>query len=326
MKRIQAGIIGGAGYTGGELIRLLLHHPQTDIAFVHSKSQAGQPVYSVHRDLIGETDLHFGADARQAADVLFLCLGHGEAQRFLENYPLAPHTRIIDLSQDFRITASGHALQNDFHYSLPEWNPDIQATRHIANPGCFATAIQLALLPLASQGWLNGDVHISATTGSTGAGQSLSDTSHFSWRSNNLSFYKAFEHQHLREINQSIQALQAGFEGALHFIPYRGNFARGIFATLYTELPQGESEVRALYENSYRNHPFVTLSPEPIDLKQVVNTNKCLLYIEKHGNQLMIASCIDNLLKGASGQAVQNMNKLFGLEETRGLKLKALAF
>lgn len=321
MKKIKAGIVGGAGYTGGELLRILVNHPQADIAFVHSKSSSGKYIYQVHSDLLGETTLKFTDGLSSEIDVLFLCLGHGESKKFLSEHKIAGHIKIIDLSQDFRLNDPA------FTYGLPEWNKkEISAARHIANPGCFATCIQLALLPLASKNMLQNEVHISATTGSTGAGQAPSDTSHFSWRSNNLSFYKAFTHQHLAEIRQSAMKTNPSFKIAIHFMPYRGSFTRGIFSTLHTSCSLSLEDCRAIYEEAYAHSPFVFVSRDNIDLKQVVNTNKCIIYLEKHDNQLVVASIIDNLLKGASGQAVQNMNLLFGVEESTGLKLKATAF
>jgi len=327
MKKIKAGIVGGAGYTGGELLRIIVNHPNVDIVFVHSKSNAGNFIYDTHTDLIGDTDIKFTDKLSDAIDVLFLCTGHGEAKKFLAENKISPKIKIIDLSQDFRLNASNKGLEQPFVYGLPELNRDkIKTAHNIANPGCFATCIQLALLPLAANNLLKDDVHISATTGSTGAGQSLSATSHFSWRNNNLSIYKAFEHQHLAEIGQSLTQLQTNFKNDLNFIPYRGAFTRGIMASLYTKCDLSIEEVQAMYDGYYKEHPFVNISKEPIDLKQVVNTNKALLQLQKFGNKLLITSCIDNLLKGASGQAVQNMNLVFGLEETAGLKLKATYF
>lgn len=321
--KIQVGIIGAAGYTGGELLRLLLLHPHAAIVYAQSRSQAGKPVWLVHSDLAGETDLVFAATASAPADVVFLCVGHGEVQPILAEQNFAPHTRIIDLSQDFRMKNDAH----DFVYGLPELNREmIRNAKHIANPGCFATAIQLALLPAAQANLLQSDVHISATTGSTGAGQSFSDTSHFSWRSNNSSAYKALNHQHLGEIGQSILQLQPGFEQELCFIPYRGAFTRGIIAGVYFDFAGTAEELSALYRAFYKSHPFVCVTDEPVHLKQVVNTNKCLLHISRQGKRVFITSVIDNLLKGASGQAVQNMNLLFGLPEKTGLQLKAVAF
>ncbi|MCS6968359.1 MAG: N-acetyl-gamma-glutamyl-phosphate reductase [Cytophagales bacterium] len=316
---IKVGIIGAAGYTGGEAIRLLLRHPRAEITFAQSNSQAGKPISKVHRDLLGETEILFTKDWHEDINVLFLCVGHGEAARFMKENRLPETVKVIDLSQDHRL--------NQWTYGLPEWNKEQirQATR-LANPGCFATAIQLALLPLAAQQLLTDEVHVSATTGSTGAGQKLTDTLHFSWRSHNLSVYKAFQHQHLGEIYQTLRALQPSFEHQINFIPYRGNFTRGILAAVYTTCPLDLEQARQLYTEYYRQAPFVFLSEENPDVKQVLNTNKCVLHLEKHGNKLLIISAIDNLTKGASGQAVQNMNLMFGLEETVGLLTKPIAF
>lgn len=326
------GIVGGAGYTGGELLRILLHHPNTHISFMHSTSNAGKPVASVHADVLGETDLHFAKDISHEIDVLFLCVGHGEAKKFLAANKIPSHVRTIDLSQDFRYSDS-----KDWLYGLPELNRNriVSASKeqiNIANPGCFATCIQLALLPWAKAGLLPEEVHITGITGSTGAGQALSQTSHFSWRSSNLSVYKAFEHQHLREIRASVQTLQPNFDESrsIHFVPMRGNFTRGILASVYGKCPESQDVMRSLYKEYYAEHPFVHIAygesdSEP-DVKQVVNTNKCVLSVQKHGDMLHVVSVIDNLLKGASGQAVQNMNLLLGLPETAGLHLKASAF
>jgi len=323
---IRVGIAGGAGYTGGELIRLLLQHPAVEIAFVHSNSKAGNPITHVHADLVGETDLLFSNQLSDNIDVLFLCLGHGEAKSFLTANTLSESIAIIDLSQDFRWNAHQLFGNRQFVYGLPELNRDgIIAARNIANPGCFATAIQLGLLPLAQAGVLS-DVYTTAITGSTGAGQSLSSTSHFSWRANNIQAYKTLQHQHLTEIHQSLQQLQGNDGMYVHFVPWRGDFTRGIYCTSVLDGGLPLEEVKALYRTYYQSHPFTHFSEEPIHLKQVVNTNKCLLHIEKQGNKLAVHSAIDNLLKGASGQAVQNMNLLFGLEESMGLHLKASAF
>jgi len=325
--KIKAGIIGGAGYTGGELLRILVNHPNVDITFVNSNSNAGNYIYDVHADLVGDTDLKFTSGLSQDIDVLFLCVGHGDAKKFLEANPVNDTIKIIDLSQDFRLGKSSSIDNKNFVYGLPELNKDrIKSAQNIANPGCFATCLQLAMLPLAKAGLLNKEVHISATTGSTGAGQSLSSTSHFSWRNNNLSVYKAFGHQHLKEIGESIKQLQPTFAEGINFIPYRGDFARGIMASIYTECDLSQEDLENLYEEYYAGHEFTHVSRKNIDLKQVVNTNKCLVHVEKHGNKVMILSIIDNLLKGASGQAVQNMNLMFGLDERAGLRLKAQAF
>ncbi len=316
----KVGIIGAAGYTGGELIRLLLHHPNVEIAFVHSNSQMGTPVSDTHDDLLGDTDLYFTNQLDLSVDVLFLCMGHGEAKKWLEQNPVPDDVLLIDLSHDFR-------WKDGFVYGLPELNKtDIQQTKRIANPGCFATAIQLALLPLAKAQLIQDEVHIHAITGSTGAGQSLQATSHFSWRNNNISAYKVFEHQHLAEIIQSLKTLQADLSKALNFIPVRGDFTRGIFATLYTNCDLEEKNLQELYHNFYQDAPFTTITNRNPHLKQVVNTNKCVVYVEKHGDKVLIISMIDNLLKGASGQAVENMNLALSLDPRLGIQLKANAF
>ncbi|WP_128543133.1 N-acetyl-gamma-glutamyl-phosphate reductase [Larkinella soli] len=327
MDQITVGIIGGAGYTGGELLRILINHPYVRFAFVHSKSQAGKPVHATHTDLLGDTDLRFSGEetrdlvAQPGLSVIFLCSGHGESARFLAENPVPETVKIIDLSTDFRDQSNG------FLYGLPELQRErIRPAGKIANPGCFATSIELALLPLAGSGLLREAVHVSAVTGSTGAGQALSPTTHFTWRNNNFSIYKAFTHQHLKEIRMSLTTLQAGFDQAVNFIPYRGDFTRGIMANVYTPFAGSLEEAHRLYHDYYGTHPFTHLSDAPIDLKQVVNTNKCLLHLEKHEGQLLITSIIDNLTKGASGQAVQNMNLMFGLPEDAGLRLKAPAF
>ncbi|TND07778.1 MAG: N-acetyl-gamma-glutamyl-phosphate reductase, common form [Bacteroidetes bacterium] len=321
--KIKTGIIGAAGYTGGELTRLLLGHPAVEIGFAQSRSQAGKPLWLVHGDLLGDTDMLFSSGHTQDADVIFLCLAHGEAKKFLAENHFAATTKIIDLSHDFRL----HDREHDFVYGLPELQRGkINAAVHIANPGCFATAIQLALLPAAAAGLLQSDIHISATTGSTGAGQSLSPSTHYSWRNGNISAYKALHHQHLAEIGQSLEYLQPGFSQQVHFIPYRGSFTRGILAGVYFDYAGDFDALLEIYRSYYLPHPFTFLSGQPVDIKQVVNTNKCLLHIEQQGEKIFVTSVIDNLLKGASGQAVQNMNLAFGLEETLGLKLKAVAF
>ena len=320
--KINIGIIGGAGYTGGELLRILLNHPQVNISFVNSKSQVGKPIYSTHGDLLGESDLLFTDEQSfDNINALFLCSGHNESRKFLAQNDIPANVKIIDLSTDFRDESNG------FVYGLPELQREtIKNATKVANPGCFATSIQLAILPLANAGLIKDDIHVSAITGSTGAGQSLSATTHFSWRNNNVSIYKAFTHQHLQEINQSIKGLQPNFENSINFIPYRGNFTRGIMANVYTKFLGTLEEAQELYKNYYTSHPFTHLSEQEIDLKQVVNTNKCILHLEKHGDNLLISSVIDNLTKGASGQAVQNLNLIFGLEETAGLKLKSVGF
>jgi N-acetyl-gamma-glutamyl-phosphate reductase len=326
-NKIKAGIIGGAGYTGGEMLRILVNHPNVDIAFVHSNSNAGNYIYEVHTDLFGDTDLKFTGELSTDIDVLFLCVGHGDAKKFLEANAIPDSVKIIDLSQDFRLSQNSKLGSKSFVYGLPELNRDaIKSAQNIANPGCFATTIQLALLPLTAKGLLNNEVHVSATTGSTGAGQSLSPTSHFTWRNDNLSVYKAFNHQHLNEIGQSLKQLQPDFNQILNFIPYRGDFTRGIFASVYTESDITEEEALKLYQEYYEGHPFTHVTSRNIDLKQVVNTNKVFLQVKKHDNKLFIISILDNLLKGASGQAVQNMNLLFGLDERAGLRLKATGF
>jgi N-acetyl-gamma-glutamyl-phosphate reductase len=320
MQQINIGIVGGAGYTGGEIIRVLINHPNANIVFIHSRSNAGNKIATVHTDLIGDTDLIFTNKIDTNIDVVFLCVGHGEAVKFLSENKFDAKTVIIDLSQD-------HRIANDtFIYGLPELNKaQIKPAKNIANPGCFATAIQLGLLPLAQHNLIQSAVHINATTGSTGAGQSLSNTSHYSWRSNNVSTYKAFTHQHLHEIKQSLFGLQ-NQEEEIVFIPQRGAFARGIIASMVIETSTPLDTIKQLYTDYFATHPFVHLSETNIDLKQVINTNKCLLFIEQHQNHICIISIIDNLLKGAVGQAVQNMNIIFGLDETTGLKLKAVAF
>jgi N-acetyl-gamma-glutamyl-phosphate reductase len=322
MHSIKVGIIGGAGYTGGELLRILINHPYTELVFVNSQSQAGKPVYSTHTDLLGDTELLFTDKLPfESVDIIFLCSGHGQSLKFLAENNIPPSVKIIDLSTDYRDESNG------FIYGLPELNRErIISSNKIANPGCFATSIQLALLPLAANNLLKSEVHVSAVTGSTGAGQSLSTSTHFSWRNNNISIYKAFTHQHLAEIGQSLKQLQNGFEKEINFIPYRGNFTRGIMANVYLDYDGTQEEADAIFEEYYVEHPFCTISKSPIDLKQVINTNKCLLEIQKHGNKLLITSIIDNLVKGASGQAVQNMNIAFGFPETTGLNLKSVGF
>ncbi len=334
--KIKAGIVGAAGYTGGELIRLLINHPEVQLVFAHSKSQAGLPVSSVHKDLFGDTNLVFSDTLDVTVDVVFLCLGHGEAAKFLAQNIFPESIKIIDLSQDFRLTSSADPQlethnpkpeTNLWVYGLPELNLEaIKKAKKIANPGCFATAIQLGLLPLAKSMALNKPIHITAITGSTGAGQGLSATSHFSWRSNNLSVYKAFEHQHEAEIKQSLGQLQGYFDVPFQFVPMRGDFARGIIASITLETQLSLEQAVEVYTAFYANHPFTHVSPSNIDLKQVVNTNKCLIYLEKHGDVLHVVCVIDNLLKGASGQAVQNMNLLFGLDQTTGLRLKGVGY
>lgn len=325
MQKVNVGIIGGAGYTGGELIRLLIHHPGTAVSFIHSRSNASKPVHTIHQDLLGETDLAFSGELAHA-DVLFLCLGHGESKKFLEENKIADETKIIDLANDFRLAGSSQLKTRSFTYGLPELNREkIRSATNIANPGCFATCIQLGLLPLAKAGLLE-EVYTTGITGSTGAGQSLTGTSHFSWRSNNIQAYKTLTHQHLGEIGESLGQLQKGKDIEVHFVPWRGDFTRGIFASSTVHCELSLEEVYALYTDYYKGHPFTHVSKEPIFLKQVVNTNKAVVQLEKAGSKLVVHSAIDNLLKGASGQAVQNMNLLFGLKETVGLNLKANYF
>ncbi len=324
---IKVGVIGGAGYTGGEAIRLLLNHPDVKLAFVQSTSNGGNLLSDVHTDLLGETDMRFSPEISEQVDAVLLCVGHGDARKFLENNTLPRSIRVIDLSQDFRLKDSCSIGERSFVYGLPEMNRErIRSASNIANPGCFATCLQLGLLPLAAAGLLESEIHISAATGSTGAGQKLAATSHFSWRANNISVYKSFEHQHLNEIGESIHALQPSFDSDINFIPYRGDFTRGIYATIYTDSDLTAVQAEELYAEYYRNAAFTFVSRGPINLKQVVNTNKCFVHVEKHGDKLMINSQIDNLLKGASGQAVQNLNLMFGLDEKSGLRLKPSAF
>lgn len=326
MEKINVGIIGGAGYTGGELIRLLLNHPVANISFIHSRSNAGKPVHSIHQDLLGETALTFTGEFSNDIDVLILCLGHGESKKFLEENVIDEKVKIIDLANDFRLQGSSSIGNRQFVYGLPELNKEkIKAAQNVANPGCFATAIQLGLLPMAEAGSLD-EVYTTGITGSTGAGQSLSATSHFSWRANNIQAYKTLTHQHLGEIGESLTQLQTKGAIDLSFVPWRGDFTRGIFisSTLHCELSL--EELYTMYQDFYRDHPFTVVSKDPMFLKQVVNTNKAVIQLEKAGTKLVVHSAIDNLLKGASGQAVQNMNLLFGLDETTGLKLKANYF
>jgi N-acetyl-gamma-glutamyl-phosphate reductase len=324
---IQVGIIGGAGYTAGELIRILLHHKEAKINFVYSTSNSGNKVSSVHQDLLGSTDLEFTNEISPKVDVLFLCLGHGNSKVFLETNSFSDKTKIIDLSNDFRLEKDKSFQNKTFVYGLPELQKEaIKKANYIANPGCFATAIQLALLPLAENSLLESDVHVNAVTGSTGAGTMLSNTTHFTWRDNNFSSYKLFDHQHLGEINESLKQLQSDFRSDILFVPNRGNFSRGIFATAYTNFSGSLKEAKTIYKDFYKDAAFTFVSDDDIHLKQVVNSNKCLLHLYKHNNLLLITSVIDNLLKGASGQAIQNMNLMFGFEEIEGLKLKASYF
>lgn len=323
-SKIKAGIIGGAGYTGGETLRLLLNHPNVDLVFVHSRSNAGNPLSSVHPDLLGETDVKFTGDLEHEVDVVFLCLGHGESKKFLEQNKFNTSTKVIDLSQDFRLGESSNG--RSFVYGLPELNRnEIKKAENVANPGCFATALQVGLLPLAKAGLLK-EVYSTGITGSTGAGQKLQDTTHFTWRANNISAYKTLTHQHLKEINRSIKQLQPSFSSPINFVPWRGDFTRGIFVSSVVDSDLSLEKAIELYTDFFKGHPFTSVSKETVDLKRVVNTNKCVVGLEKEGDKLVVHSAIDNLLKGASGQAVQNMNLMFGLEETSGLKLKSIAF
>lgn len=324
---IKVGIVGGAGYTAGELIRLIVNHPSVELDFVYSTSNAENYICQVHDDLLGTLDLKFTSEVNKNIDVLFLCLGHGNSKKFLENNLFSNNTKIIDLSNDFRLNTDAVFQGKEFIYGLPEFQKsEIEKAQNIANPGCFATAIQLALLPLAKADLINSEVHINATTGATGAGVSPSETTHFSWRDNNFSVYKAFTHQHLGEIGESLAKLQTGFSEELFFIPNRGNFSRGIFASVYLDFERTIESAYEIFENFYKNATFTHVSKFPIHLKQVVNTNNCFLHLQKHKNKLLITSVIDNLLKGASGQAIQNMNLMLGLNETEGLKLKANSF
>jgi N-acetyl-gamma-glutamyl-phosphate reductase len=323
-NKISVGIIGGAGYTGGETIRLLLNHPAAELKFVHSRSNAGNELSAVHADLAGDTDLTFSDSIQQDVDVIFLCLGHGESKKFLQENKVSDSVAIIDLSHDFRLGDS--VAGRSFVYGLPELNKAlIRKAKNIANPGCFATSIELGLLPLAKLGLLK-EVYTTGITGSTGAGQKLQDTTHFTWRANNISAYKTLTHQHLKEITQSVRQLQPGFSGSISFVPWRGDFTRGIFVSSIIATDKSLDELKKIYGDFYQDHPFTVVSEQTLDLKQVVNTNKCIIHLEKEGDKLVVHSAIDNLLKGASGQAVQNMNLMFGLDETAGLKLKAGVF
>ena len=332
---IKVGILGAAGYTGGELIRLLLNHPGAEIVFANSESNAGNPVADVHGGLYGDTGMRFTAEMPfDAVDVVFFCFGHGKSEAFLKEHEIPGGVKIIDLAQDFRLaperyTPTQHPTpqEHDFVYGLPELNRrEIAAARHVANPGCFATCIQLGLLPAAKMRLIGSDVSVNAITGSTGAGQKPGATTHFSWRSNNMSIYKAFSHQHVPEIRQSLAKAQGCLDASIDFIPYRGDFARGIFATEVVKTDEPIEKIVEGYKEFYKDAAFTHYADRAIDLKQVVNTNKCLVHCDKYGDKLLVTSCIDNLLKGAVGQAVQNMNIMFGLEETTGLKLKAGAF
>lgn len=320
---IQVGIIGAAGYTAGELMRILINHPCANILFAQSTSHAGEPVWKAHHDLIGETSLVFSADAPvNAVDVIFLCMGHGKSKEYVQQLPTDFDGKIIDLSNDYRLTKDAE----DFVYGLPEaFRSDIKNAKHIANPGCFATSIQLALLPMAKANRL-GEIHVTGITGSTGAGQKPSDTTHFSWRDNNMSVYKSFTHQHLGEINETLSKLAPDYNGELNFVPVRGNYSRGIMASVYFDCNLNEEEALDLYKAYYKDEPFVNIVDFNPDLKMVVNTNKCVLYVKKYGKKLHVISMIDNLVKGASGQAVENMNLIFGLPENTGLNLKPSGF
>ena len=321
---MKIGILGAAGYTGGELIRLLLNHPQAEIVFANSESNAGNPVADVHEGLYGDTELRFtDAMPLNEVDVLFFCFGHGKSRQFLSEHHVPGNVKIIDLAQDFRLKAEG----NDFVYGLPEINrAKIASAMHVANPGCFATCIQLGLLPAAKMGLLTEDISVNAITGSTGAGQKPGATTHFSWRADNMSIYKPFTHQHVPEIRQSLEQTHGAPVGQIDFIPYRGNFARGIFASAVVRTGASIEQITEGYKAFYKDEPFTHYVDKPIDMKQAVNTNKCLVHCEKYGDKLLITSCIDNLLKGAVGQAVENMNIMFGVEETLGLRLKPSAF
>lgn len=320
---VRVGILGAAGYTGGELIRLLINHPQAEIVFANSESNAGNLICDVHEGLMGETDMRFTAEMPFGeVDVVFFCFGHGKSRTFLQEHTIPSHVRIIDLAQDFRI-----AGEHDYVYGLPETHrQEISTCMHLANPGCFATCIQLGLLPALKAGIISGDIHTNGITGSTGAGQKPGATTHFSWRNDNISIYKTFTHQHLHEINQTIHELQPQYDGQMFFIPQRGCFTRGIFVTSYARCNTPIEEVKAIYEDYYRDAAFTHVVSTSPDMKQVVNTNKALVYVERYADQLLMVSCIDNLLKGAVGQAVENMNLMFGLPEDTGLRLKASAF
>lgn len=320
---IRIGILGAAGYTGGELIRLLLNHPSAEIVFANSESNAGNLVSDVHEGLTGETGLRFTSEMPfDAVDVVFFCFGHGKSEAFLKEHEVPANVKIIDLAQDFRIAGN-----HDYVYGLPETHREaISSCQHLANPGCFATCIQLAILPALKAGILSGDIHVNGITGSTGAGQKPGATTHFSWRNDNVSVYKTFTHQHLLEINQTVQELHPGYSGRVLFIPQRGCFARGIYVTAYAKCDAQIEEVQHIYKEHYKDAAFTHFTTKSPDLKQVVNTNKAVVYVEKYEDQLLMISCIDNLLKGAVGQAVQNMNLMFNLPETEGLKLKASAF
>jgi len=324
---IKVGIVGGAGYTAGELIRILVFHPKVSLDFVYSTSNAGNKISKIHQDLIGTLEMRFKDTINAEVDVLFLCLGHGNSKQFLEKNTFSNQTKIIDLSNDFRLTKDAVFQGKEFIYGLPEINKkSIAKANYIANPGCFATAIQLAILPLAKYQKITSDIHVNAVTGATGAGVSLSKTTHFTWRDNNFSYYKPFTHQHLGEINQNIKILQEDFDDEVIFMPNRGDFSRGIFATAYTNFEGSLNDAKKIYQEFYKEATFTVISEDEIHLKQVVNTNKCIVHLHKYQDKLLITSIIDNLLKGASGQAVHNMNLMFGFEETTGLQLKGSVF
>ncbi len=321
---IKVGILGAAGYTGGELIRVLLQHPEAEIVFANSESNAGNKMYDVHEGLLGDTEMTFTSEMPfDKVDVVFFCFGHGKSEAFLKEHTIPENVKIIDLAQDFRIASPEH----DYVYGLPETHREaVKNCNHLANPGCFATCIQLALLPAFKAGMISGDIHVNGITGSTGAGQKPGATTHYSWRNDNISVYKTFRHQHLLEINQTIQELQPGYDGRVLFIPQRGCFARGIYVTAYAKCDASIEEVQQVYADYYADAAFTHFTTKSPDMKQVVNTNKAVVYVEKYEDQLLMISCIDNLLKGAVGQAVQNMNLMFGLDERCGLMLKASAF
>ena len=319
MKKI--GILGGSGFTGGELIRILLNHPKLKIKFIYSLSQNGKNVYEIHPDLLGKTDIIFSDQISTDIDVLFLCLGHGKSRIFLDKYNFKSDTIIIDLSSDFRLTNNNKYKSRNFLYSLPEFNREkIKQSKSIANPGCFATAIQIGLLPLMANNLIKNDIHVNAITGSTGAGRISSDTNNFNWRNNNLSIYKPFNHQHLNEIYQTLNIM--GNNSKIYFVPYRGNFTRGIFTSIYMKFDDEIENIKSIYKDFYESHPFTFLSKNDINLKEVINTNNCHVNIECHESIIHITTVIDNLLKGASGQAVQNLNIIFGYEESLGLNFK----
>ena len=324
MDKVRIGILGAAGYTGGELIRVLLNHPQTEIVFANSESNAGNKVYAVHEGLLGETEMEFTDEMPfDQVDVVYFCFGHGKSEAFLKEHTIPAHVKIIDLAQDFRIAAPSH----DYVYGLPETHrPQISGCNHLANPGCFATCIQLAMLPALAHGLISGDIHVNGITGSTGAGQKPGATTHYSWRNDNISVYKTFTHQHLLEINQTVQELCPGYDGRVLFIPQRGCFARGIYVTAYAKCDASLEDVQKAYADYYADAAFTHFTTKSPDMKQAVNTNKAVVYVEKYQDQLLMICCIDNLLKGAVGQAVQNMNLMFGLDEKAGLGLKASAF